>query len=163
MTTRTRRGGRWSKKYLFLSMFRVKNVHVEVGDGQKSAKLCSFSHSILPCVSLIFQANLKNYHYFRFRSFHAFIFKICETVAGMSITSQFHEYYFWRVFAIQPNCALTPGYDQEMMQNRCENELLNKQKWLLHNQFAKSDKICKCNYQHLQSVNSKQEWSHFQS
>ena len=53
--------------------------------------------------SHVFQANLKNHHYFRFQSFHAFIFKICETVAGMSMTSQFHEYYeshFWRVFAI---------------------------------------------------------------
>ena len=44
MTTWTRRGGRWSKKYLFLSTFRVKNVHVEVGGGQKRAKLCPCSH-----------------------------------------------------------------------------------------------------------------------
>ena len=40
----TRRGGRWSKKSLFLSTFRVKNVHVEVGGGQKRAKLCPRSH-----------------------------------------------------------------------------------------------------------------------
>ena len=44
MTTWTRRGDRWSKKYLFLSTFRVKNVHVEVGGGQKRAKLCPRSH-----------------------------------------------------------------------------------------------------------------------
>ena len=44
MTTWTRRGGRWSKKSLFLSTFRVKNVHVEVGGGQKRAKLCPRSH-----------------------------------------------------------------------------------------------------------------------
>ena len=44
MTTWTRRGGRWSKKCIFLSMFRVKNVQVEVGGGQKRAKLCPRSH-----------------------------------------------------------------------------------------------------------------------
>ena len=44
MTTLTKRGGRWFKKSLFLSMFRVKNVHVEVGGGQKMAKLCPRSH-----------------------------------------------------------------------------------------------------------------------
>jgi hypothetical protein len=41
MTTWTRRGG---QKSLFLSTFRVKNVHVEVGGGQKSSKLCPRSH-----------------------------------------------------------------------------------------------------------------------
>ena len=38
-----------------------------------------------------------------------FTFKICQNFAGTSTTSQFHnffEFYFWRVFAIQPNCAL---------------------------------------------------------
>ena len=44
MTMWTRRGGRWSKKSLFLSTFRVKNVHVEVGGGQKRSKLCPRSH-----------------------------------------------------------------------------------------------------------------------
>ena len=48
MTTWTRRGGRWSKKSLFLSTFRVKNVHVEVGGGQKRAKLCPRSHWMPP-------------------------------------------------------------------------------------------------------------------
>ena len=38
ITTWTRKGGRWSKKYLFLSTFKVKNVHVGVGGGQKRAK-----------------------------------------------------------------------------------------------------------------------------
>ena len=44
MTTWTKRGGRWFKKSLFLSTFRVKNVHVEVGSGQKRAKLCPRNH-----------------------------------------------------------------------------------------------------------------------
>ena len=44
MTTWTRRGGRWSKNSLFLSTIRVKTVHVEVGGGQKRAKLCPRSH-----------------------------------------------------------------------------------------------------------------------
>ena len=48
MTTWTRRGARWSKKYLFLSTFRVKNVQVEVGGGQKKAKLCPRSHWMPP-------------------------------------------------------------------------------------------------------------------
>ena len=43
MTTWTRIGGRWSKKILFLSTFRVKNDHVDIGGGQKRAKLCSRS------------------------------------------------------------------------------------------------------------------------
>ena len=37
MTTRTRRGGRWFKKCQFLSTLKIKNVHVEVGGGQKMA------------------------------------------------------------------------------------------------------------------------------
>ena len=44
MTTWARRSGRWSKKCLFLSMFRVKNVQVEESGGQKRAKLCPRSH-----------------------------------------------------------------------------------------------------------------------
>ena len=40
MITWKRRGGGWFKKSLFLSTFRVKNVHIEVGGGQKRAKLC---------------------------------------------------------------------------------------------------------------------------
>ena len=32
------------EKSLFLSTFRVKNVHVDIGGGQKRAKLCSSSH-----------------------------------------------------------------------------------------------------------------------
>ena len=48
MTTWTRRGGRWSKKSLFLSTFRVKNVRVEVSGGQKRAKLCPRSHWMPP-------------------------------------------------------------------------------------------------------------------
>ena len=35
-------GGR--KKSPFLSTFRVENVHVEVGGGQKRARLCPRSH-----------------------------------------------------------------------------------------------------------------------
>ena len=37
MTTWTK-SGRWSKKSRFLSAFRVKNVHVEVGGDQKREK-----------------------------------------------------------------------------------------------------------------------------
>ena len=48
MTTWTRRGGSWSKKSLFLSTFKVKNVHVEVGGGQKRTKLCPRSHWMPP-------------------------------------------------------------------------------------------------------------------
>ena len=49
MTTWTKSGGKWSKKSLFLSRFRVKNVHIEVGGGQKRAKLCPRSHCMPPC------------------------------------------------------------------------------------------------------------------
>ena len=38
MTKCTRRGGMWFKKCQFLSTFKVKYVHVEVGGGQKRAK-----------------------------------------------------------------------------------------------------------------------------
>ena len=31
-------------KCLFLSTFRVKNLHVEIGGGQKRATLCPHSH-----------------------------------------------------------------------------------------------------------------------
>ena len=40
MTMWTRKSGRGYKKCLILSTFRVKNVNVEVGGGQKRAKLC---------------------------------------------------------------------------------------------------------------------------
>ena len=40
MTTWTRSGGKWSKNAYFWSTFRVKNVCVEVGGGQKRTKLC---------------------------------------------------------------------------------------------------------------------------
>ena len=46
MTTWTRRGGRWSKKCLFLSTFRVKNVHVEIGGGQKGQNCV---HVVIEC------------------------------------------------------------------------------------------------------------------
>ena len=39
---------RCSNKCLFLSTFRVKIVHVEVGGGQKRAKLCPRSHRMSP-------------------------------------------------------------------------------------------------------------------
>ena len=48
MTMCTRRGDRWSIKCLFLSTFRVEIVHVEVGGGQKRAKLCPRSHWMPP-------------------------------------------------------------------------------------------------------------------
>ena len=44
ITTWTKRGARWSQKSLFLYTFRAKNVHVEVGGGQKRAHLCPRSH-----------------------------------------------------------------------------------------------------------------------
>ena len=50
-TAWTRKGGRWSKRSLFLSTFRVKNIHLEVGGGQKRAKLCPRSHRMPPIVS----------------------------------------------------------------------------------------------------------------
>ena len=37
----------------------------------------------------------------------SFMCKICQTVAGINITSQFHEFFeshFWREFRIWPNC-----------------------------------------------------------
>ena len=40
------------QKVSFLSTFRVKNVHVEVGGGQKRAKLCPRSHWMPPYVSI---------------------------------------------------------------------------------------------------------------
>ena len=49
LCTWTRRGGRWSKKSLFLSTFRVENVHVEIGGVvKKKAKLCPRSHWMPP-------------------------------------------------------------------------------------------------------------------
>ena len=47
MTTWTRRGGRWSKKHIFFCPYSgLKNV--EVGGGQKRAKLCPRSHLMPP-------------------------------------------------------------------------------------------------------------------
>ena len=34
----------WTRRTLFWSTFRVKNVHVEVGGGQERTKLCPSSH-----------------------------------------------------------------------------------------------------------------------
>ena len=46
MITWTRRGGRWSKKSLFLSMFRVKNIHLEVDGGLKGQNCV---HIVIAC------------------------------------------------------------------------------------------------------------------
>ena len=49
----------WSKKCQFLSKIKVNNVHLEVGGGQKRAKLCPRSHWMSPCCShnLCFRQN----------------------------------------------------------------------------------------------------------
>ena len=63
-------------------------------------------------ISRVFPSKFQEIH-FIFVSGHCmrFVFKIYQTVAGVSATSQFHEFvefYFWRVFAIWTNCALPP-------------------------------------------------------
>ena len=61
MTIWTRRVGRWSKQSLFLSTFRVKNIHIDVGSGQKRVKLCSRSHW-MPLLSFV--RNMLIWRYF---------------------------------------------------------------------------------------------------
>ena len=60
MTTWTRRGGRYVvQKSLFLSTFRVENVHVEVGGGVKKGQNCV--HVVIECPLTDKKAALYNF------------------------------------------------------------------------------------------------------
>ena len=64
--------------------------------------------SSLDVISRVFSRRCQQiYIYFRFRGM-SFILKICQTVAGISMVRQFHDFLksnFGRVFDIRPYCA----------------------------------------------------------
>ena len=58
-------------------------------------------------ISRVFPSKCQQiYNYFRFQGM-SFMLKTCQIVAGASMIRRFHEFYFWRVFAICPECAAT--------------------------------------------------------
>jgi hypothetical protein len=64
--------------------------------------------SSLDVISRVFPSRFQqNLIYFRFWGM-SFILIICQTVAGISVVRQFHDFFksnFWRVFDIWPYCA----------------------------------------------------------
>ena len=93
---------------LAISMLRC----TVVSNGENPPKISS-----LDVISRVFSSKFHQIHLINV-SGHCmhFIFKICQSVPGISITkylvSQFHEFsefYFWRIFATWANCEQQPS------------------------------------------------------
>jgi len=68
-------------------------------------------------------------------------FEICQTVAVIILTSQFHEFFeshFWRGFAIWPNCALSSYLNQPISRSP-----VSQTSFLLYNCLYKKKKLKK--------------------
>jgi len=71
-------------------------------------------------------------------------FEICQTVAVIIITSQFHEFFeshFWRGFAIWPNCALSSYLNQPISRSP-----VSQTSFLLYNCLYKKKKLKKTTF-----------------
>ena len=67
-------GGRWSKNCQFLSTFKIKNVHVKIGGGQKRAKLrprstVEYGHKITKTQSDNTRTTISMYNFMFFYTF----------------------------------------------------------------------------------------------